>query len=84
MGTGSIGVWGLMVATVVLLLAASSPVVAAQQAGQGQAQAAPAQTVGDTWPEFEVPPIPEDKDGTQIRLSRIRDGWVRERVFVWA
>lgn len=34
------------------------------------------QTVGDRWPEFEVPPIPEDKDGTQIRLSRIRDGYL--------
>lgn len=33
-------------------------------------------TVGDRWPEFEVPPIPEDKDGTQIRLSRIRDGYL--------
>ncbi len=34
------------------------------------------QAVGDRWPQFEVPSIPEDKDGTQIRLSRIRDGYL--------
>lgn len=76
MGMGSIGVRGLLVVTMVLLLAASTSVVAEQQAGQQGQAAAPPQTVGDTWPEFEVPPIPEDKDGTQIRLSRIRDGCV--------
>lgn len=30
----------------------------------------------DKWPEFELPPLPEDKEGTQVRLSRIRDGYI--------
>lgn len=30
----------------------------------------------DKWPEFELPVIPEDKDGAQVRLSRIRDSYL--------
>lgn len=60
----------LVVALALALAALPTPAHA-----QGQAQPQP-QTVGDRWPEFEVPPIPEDKDGTQIRLSRIRDGYL--------
>ncbi|GAB5030608.1 Hypothetical protein NocV09_00302740 [Nannochloropsis oceanica] len=35
-----------------------------------------AELVPDRWHEFEVPVVPEDKDYTQIKLNRIRDGHV--------
>lgn len=58
-----------------LVVALALALAALPMPAHAQPQPQP-QTVGDRWPEFEVPPIPEDKDGTQIRLSRIRDGYL--------